>query len=56
MEMQATHVLENEHHLIQQVVGAMAALADRVSEGQPAEKELLVNLDEFMRRRSWAVR
>ncbi len=49
MGKKATQILEEEHHLIQQVVGAMAALADKVSEGQPADKELLVNLDEFMR-------
>ncbi len=49
MEKRATQILEEEHHLIQQVVGAMAALADRVSEGHPAEKEMLVNLVDFMR-------
>lgn len=49
MEIRATQTLEEEHHLIQQVVGAMAALADRVYEGQPAEKEMLANLVEFMR-------
>ena len=49
MEKRATQTLEEEHHLIQQVVGAMAALGDRVYEGQPAEKETLVNLVEFMR-------
>ncbi|ABB31254.1 Hemerythrin HHE cation binding domain protein [Geobacter metallireducens RCH3] len=49
MEKRATQILEEEHHLIQQVVGAMAALADRVFEGQVAEKETLVNLVDFMR-------
>lgn len=33
MEKRATQILEEEHDLIQQVVGAMAALADRLSEG-----------------------
>ncbi len=49
MEKRATQILEEEHHLIQQVVGAMAALADRVFEGQKAEKETLANLVDFMR-------
>ena len=49
MEKRATQTLEEEHHLIQKVVSAMAALADRVFEGQPAEKEMLVNLVDFMR-------
>lgn len=49
MEKRATQTLEEEHHLIQQVVGAMAVLADQVSEGQLAEKDMLVNLTEFMR-------
>lgn len=49
MEKRATQMLEEEHHLIQQVVGAMAALADRLSEGGEAEKEMLVSLAEFMR-------
>ncbi|MBT1074417.1 hemerythrin domain-containing protein [Geobacter grbiciae] len=48
MEKRATQILEEEHHLIQQVVGAMAALADRVFEGQVAEKETLVNFVDFM--------
>ncbi len=49
MEKRATQILEEEHHLIQQVVGAMAAVADWVSEGQLVEKEMLVNLVDFMR-------
>lgn len=49
MEGRATQTLEEEHHLIQQVVGTMAALADRVYEGQLAEKEMLANLVDFMR-------
>lgn len=49
MEKKPTQILEEEHHLIQQVVGSMAALADRVYEGEQAEKQTLVNLTEFMR-------
>ncbi len=48
MEEKATAVLEEEHHLIQKVVGAMAALADKVSEGKPLEKETLSGIVEFM--------
>ena len=49
MEKRATQTLEEEHHLIQQVVGSMAVLADRLYEGQPAEKEMLVNIVDFLR-------
>lgn len=49
MNKKPSQTLEEEHHLIQQVVGSMAALADRVFEGEPAEKQTLVNFAEFMR-------
>ena len=48
MEKRATQKLEEEHHLIQKVVGAMAALSYRVDEGQPIDEETLVNLVDFM--------
>ncbi len=48
MEKRATQILEDEHHLIQQVVGAMAALADRVTGGEGVDREMLVNVAEFM--------
>lgn len=49
MEKRATQILEEEHHLIQKVVGAIAAMADRVYEGQVVEKKTLVNIVDFMR-------
>jgi hemerythrin-like domain-containing protein len=49
MEKTATQMLEEEHHLIQQVVGSMAALADRMYQGEIAEEETLVDLVDFMR-------
>ncbi len=49
MEKRATGILEEEHHLIQKVVGSMAVLADRVQQGHMAKKETLVNLVDFMR-------
>lgn len=49
MEKRATGILEEEHHLIQKVVGSMAVLADRVLEGQIAETETLVDFVDFMR-------
>jgi hemerythrin-like domain-containing protein len=48
MEKRATQILEEEHHLIQQIVGAMAALADQVSMGETVEREMLVSVAEFM--------
>lgn len=49
MNKRATQILEEEHHLIQQAVGAMSALADRVSEREALDRNMLVNVAEFMR-------
>jgi hemerythrin-like domain-containing protein len=48
MKKRATQTLEEEHVLIQKVVGAMAALADRMDEGQPAQREILENFVAFI--------
>ena len=44
-----TDALEHEHRIIQQVVGAMAALADDVEKGKAAPAEVLQDLLEFLR-------
>jgi hemerythrin-like domain-containing protein len=44
-----TDALEQEHRIIQQVVGAMAALADEVEKGKVIPPEVLQNLLEFLR-------
>jgi hemerythrin-like domain-containing protein len=49
MEKRATQILEEEHHLMQKVFGSMAALADRLYEGNLPGGEVLVELVDFMR-------
>lgn len=49
MEKKPTEMLEEEHHFIQKVVGAMAVLAERLQMGQDVETETLQNIVDFMR-------
>jgi len=42
-------MLEEEHHSIQKVVGAMAVIAERLEMGQEVKAETLQNIVEFMR-------
>jgi hemerythrin-like domain-containing protein len=49
MEKTPTEILEEEHHFIQKVVGAMAVIAERLEMGQEVEAETLRNIVEFMR-------
>lgn len=44
-----TETLEEEHHYIQKVVGAMAVLAERFESGQDVETETVQTIVEFMR-------
>lgn len=44
-----TEMLEEEHHFIQKVVGAITVLAERLETGQDVEKETLRDIVEFMR-------
>jgi len=44
-----TQMLENEHIVIAQVVGAAPILADRLQASQPVDVEMLQELVEFMR-------
>lgn len=48
MEKRATQSLEEEHHIIQTVVGVMAALAENMDKGMAPEADTLRNLVEFM--------
>lgn len=48
MEKTATQTLEEEHHIIQMVVGVMAALAENLDKGMAPEADTLRNLVEFM--------
>ncbi len=48
MEKTATQTLEEEHHIIQTVVGVMAALAENMDKGMAPEADTLRNLVEFM--------
>ncbi|MDD2310117.1 MAG: hemerythrin domain-containing protein [Desulfuromonadaceae bacterium] len=48
MGKRATQTLEEEHHIIQTVVGAMAALAENMDKGMAPEADTLRNLVEFM--------
>jgi hemerythrin-like domain-containing protein len=49
MERRPTEMLEEEHHFIQKVVGAMAAVSERLEVGQEVDAETLQNIVEFMR-------
>ncbi len=49
MDKRATGILEEEHHLIQKVVGSMAVLADGIQEGEVPETEILIGIADFMR-------
>jgi len=44
-----TKVLEEEHHFIQKVVGAMAVLAETLEAGKEVEEKTLHDIVEFMR-------
>ena len=44
-----TEMLEEEHHFIQKVVGAMTAVSERLEMGQEVEAEMLRNIVDFMR-------
>jgi len=44
-----TKVLEEDHHFIQKVVGAMAVLAETLEAGKEVEKKTLHDIVEFMR-------
>ncbi len=44
-----TDALEQEHRIIQRVVGAMAALADEVEKGKVIPPEVVQDLLEFLR-------
>ncbi|HTN71451.1 MAG TPA: hemerythrin domain-containing protein [Methylomirabilota bacterium] len=44
-----TEVLEEEHHFIKKVVGAMAILAEELEEGKQVETKTLESIADFMR-------
>jgi hemerythrin-like domain-containing protein len=44
-----TEILEEEHHFIQKVVGAMAVLAERLEQGETVEAGKLQRVVDFMR-------
>ena len=44
-----TEILEEEHHFIQKVVGAMAVLAERLEQGETVGAEKLQRVVDFMR-------
>ena len=48
MKKRATQTLEEEHHIIQKVVGVMAILIEELDNGKKPEIEILRNLVEFM--------
>jgi hemerythrin-like domain-containing protein len=47
MRKRATQTLQEEHHLIHNVLGAMVSLADKMQEGHQASKETLHNFLDF---------
>ncbi len=44
-----TEALEEEHHVIQKVVGAMAVLSARLERGEDVKGDTIKNVVEFMR-------
>ena len=44
-----TEILEEEHHFIQKVVGAMAVIAERLEQGETVDAEKLQRVVDFMR-------
>ena len=44
-----TEILEEEHHFIQKVAGAMAVLAERLEQGETMDAEKLERVVDFMR-------
>lgn len=48
MKKKATQTLDDEHHIIQKVVGVMAILIEELDNGKKPEIEILLNLVEFM--------
>jgi hemerythrin-like domain-containing protein len=49
MERRPTEMLEEEHHVIQKVVSAMAVLAEQLETGENPNLEVFSNIVEFMR-------
>ena len=49
MDKMPTDILEEEHRLIQQVVGALPQLTEMLQTGQPVEPSLLLDIVGFMR-------
>jgi len=49
MEQKPTEMLEEEHHVIQKVVGTFAVLAEELEAGRKVEPERLREIVEFMR-------
>jgi hemerythrin-like domain-containing protein len=49
LEKTPTEMLEEEHHFIQKVVGAMAVMAERLEMGEEVDTETLQKMVEFMR-------
>jgi len=49
MDKMPTEILEEEHHYIQKVVGAMAVIAETLESGQGVETGTLQGIVEFMR-------
>ena len=48
MERRPTEMLEEEHHIIQKVVSAMAGLAEQLETGEKPDLEAFSNIVEFM--------
>ena len=48
-EKKPTEILEEEHHFIKKVVGAMAILAEELEQGKEVEAKTLANIADFMR-------
>jgi hemerythrin-like domain-containing protein len=49
MEKKPTDVLENEHHYILKMIGALTVLTETLEKGEQVEPETLKNMVEFMR-------
>jgi hemerythrin-like domain-containing protein len=48
VEKKPTDILEEEHRVIEKVLGAIAILIEKLKAGQSVEKEVLQNIPEFM--------
>jgi hypothetical protein len=49
MERKPTDILEDEHHYILKVIGAMSVLAESLEKGEQVEPETFKNIVEFLR-------